>query len=112
VIEHLPRKPAIVLFKWSQKPDGTWPNSEEEPVYNWDVTWPDRAEVIRAHDLGDARNARLYRYYAKRPPDRAVYRYDRGNDPLEYLGSVRELAEKYGVLDAAPATQPAIIRPN
>lgn len=110
VIRDLPRKPAIVLFTWSQKPNGEWPNSEEEPVYNSDVTWPDRAEVIRAHDLGEARNIELYRYYAQRPPDRAVYRYDRGRDTIEYLGTVRELAAKYRALDTTPPEQPAIIR--
>ena len=104
VIAELPKKPAIVLFRWSASA-----NSEEEPVYNIDVTWPDRAEVIRAHDLGDARNIELYRYYAQRPPDRAVYRYDRGDDSVTYLGTARELAAKYSVLHVTPATQPAII---
>src|SRR4051794_14970479 len=56
-----------------------------------DVTYPDDAELIRAHDLGDARNVELFNYYAKRRPDLSVYRYDRGDDSIRYLGSIHEL---------------------
>src|SRR5690606_16995773 len=59
-IERLPHKPAVVLFRWSPRV-----NPHIEPVYNTDVAWPDEAEVIRAHDLGD-KNAELIAYYAER----------------------------------------------
>ena len=65
-----------------------------EPVYNIDVAWPDDARAVRAHDLGDALNAKLFLYYAAYQPDRAVYRYDRGDETLTHLGSVAELAAK------------------
>ena len=87
VLANLPEKPAIVMFKFSPQV-----SSEEEPVYNADVVYPDLAPVIRAHDLGDDRNVWLYRYYARREPDRAVYRYDRKTSTLEFLGHVRALA--------------------
>jgi hypothetical protein len=86
-LENLERKPAIVLFRFGDKV-----NSEVEPVYNTDVVWPDLAPIIRAHDLGDEKNAALFRHFAPRSPDRAVYRYDRADDTIRYLGTVRELA--------------------
>lgn len=87
-LAELEHKPAVVLFRF-----GGGANCEEEPVYNADVIYPDFAPVIRAHDLGPY-NVMLYRYYAKRGPDRAVYLYDRADDTIRYLGSVRELAAK------------------
>jgi hypothetical protein len=79
------RKPAIVLFKYD--PERV---VHEEPVYNIQTAWPDDATVIRANDLG-AENARLFEYYAKKSPGRAVYRFDEGEEKLEYLGTVSEL---------------------
>jgi hypothetical protein len=85
-------RPAIVLFRF----DPATSNTHVEPVYNSDVAWPDDARVIRAHDLGDAANARLLAYYAAREPGRRVYRYDRAKSaaasPLRYLGTAGELA--------------------
>ncbi|MBC8106794.1 MAG: glycosyltransferase family 39 protein [Anaerolineae bacterium] len=103
----LEHKPAVVLFRWSANAAGEFPNSEEEPVYNSDVVWPDQALVIRAHDLGEWRNGALYRYYAQRSPDRAIYLYDRGDDSIRYLGTARELA----VPHTTGATRPAIMLP-
>ncbi len=37
------QKPAIVLFRM-----GPHEEAWEEPVYNWDVLWPDEAPIIRA----------------------------------------------------------------
>jgi hypothetical protein len=81
------KAPAIVLFRF-----GGSANPEEEPVYNIDVVHPDQARIIRAHDLGPEKNLELYRYYASRSPDRSVYRYDRADDSLTFLGDVRDLA--------------------
>jgi hypothetical protein len=85
-------RPAIVLFRF----DPATSNTHVEPVYNTDMAWPDDARVIRAHDLGDAANARLFTYYAAREPGRRVYRYDRAKsaaaNPLRYLGTAGELA--------------------
>jgi hypothetical protein len=82
----LPDRPAIVLFRFH--PEN---NPSEEPVYNAETCWPDDARVIRAHDLGQ-RNRLLFMYYAQQPTDRSVYRYDRGDGSLKFLGTVRELA--------------------
>jgi hypothetical protein len=92
------RKPAIVLFKYD--PERLVP---VEPVYNTETAWPDDATVIRAHDLG-AENARLFAYYAKRSPDRAVYRFDEAEETLEYLGTVSELSKRGAT---RPASGPA-----
>lgn len=77
-LDKLPR--SIVLF----------PNEEQDyPVYNRSVAWPDEARVIRAFDL-PAENHTLFQYYAKRAPDRAVYRFHPASG-LQYLGTVGEL---------------------
>jgi hypothetical protein len=67
----------------------------QEPVYNWDVLTPDDAPIIRAHDLGETENVRLYQYYAKTQPDRFVYLFDHMNrsQPLKPLGVVKDLTE-------------------
>jgi len=64
--------PAVVLFRYH-------PGSptEEEPVYNTEVVWPDDGAIIRAHDLGP-RNIELYRYYAALRPQTVFYLLDRG----------------------------------
>jgi hypothetical protein len=83
----MPKEPAIVLFKF----DSSW-NVTFEPVYNWQVAWPDDARVVRAHDLGAQRDLELYQYYAQRQPARGVYRYDLKDRSLVFLGTARELA--------------------
>ncbi|HWE01584.1 MAG TPA: hypothetical protein VG326_04175 [Tepidisphaeraceae bacterium] len=84
------RRPAIVLFRYaSDEPD----NVLDEPVYNWDVCWPDDAPIIRAHDLGSARNRELFAYYARIQPGRTVYLYDRKRRTLLELGNVRRLLD-------------------
>jgi hypothetical protein len=87
------RPPAVVLFEF----DPVNNNPIIEPVYNVDTAWPDDAPVIRAHDLGEAQNRKLFAYYAKHNPNRAIYRYRRNQDvpngkPLTYLGTARDLA--------------------
>lgn len=79
------RSPAVVLFYFP--PDR---NPHVEPVYNLDVSWPDDAPIIRAHDLG-SRNSEIFDYYAKLQPDRAFYRYDRGTASLTFLGIAKDL---------------------
>jgi hypothetical protein len=70
-------------------------NYNEEPVYNIDVPWPDDAAVIRAHDLGPAKNQEIFDYYARTQPDRTFYQFDwtrflAGGDPLKRLGTARD----------------------
>jgi hypothetical protein len=85
-LAQLEKTPAVVLFHFP--PQGA---AHVEPVYNITTAWPDDAEVIRAHDLGD-RNVEIFRYYAQRQPERAFYRYDRGDGSLTFLGFARDLA--------------------
>jgi hypothetical protein len=82
----LAHRPAIVLFAYDGHRD-----VNEEPVYNPSVAWPDDADVIRAHDLGPARDAELFRYYAERQPGRYVYRYDEHAGRLTPLGTLTPL---------------------
>ena len=85
----LPPGPAVVLFTYSPTR-----SADEEPVYNPDVAWPDDAPVVRAHDLGPARDAELFRYYAARQPERMAYRYDEADDTITPLGRVDALARR------------------
>lgn len=85
------QQPAIILFRY--RPGD---NINEEPVYNVDAMTPDDAPIIRAHDLGPARNAALFDYYAKRQPQRTVYLFDRATRTLLILGNVAELARQRG----------------
>lgn len=87
---------AIVLFKF----DVGSGSAHLEPVYNISTAWPDDARVIRAHDLGE-HNMELYRYYARRDPDRVVYTYDRGGHVIQRLGTVRELVDAAGTRQTA-----------
>ncbi|MDB5319038.1 MAG: hypothetical protein JWN40_669, partial [Phycisphaerales bacterium] len=89
---------AIVLFKFDPER-----MVHEEPVFNTEAAWPDDARVIRAHDLGEE-NARLFAYYAKRSPERGVYRYDEKEETLTYLGTVAEMARTAAT---RPASGPA-----
>jgi hypothetical protein len=79
--------PAVVLFRYT-------PGDPiiEEPVYNSDVAWPDDAPIVRAHDLGDARNREIFAYYAKREPQRVFWLFDRRTGELKKLGPARALA--------------------
>jgi hypothetical protein len=88
-------RPAIVLFRYDTGKG--YRQYDQEPVYNWDAAWPDDAPIIRAHDLGDAENARLFSYYATSQPERRVYRFDRGTMSLNFLGRVTELAAAHPV---------------
>lgn len=78
--------PAIVLFRFEKGA-----NPDAEPVYNTDTLDPDKAWIIRAHDLGE-RNIELYRYYARQEPQRRIYRFNLREGSLEYLGTAAELA--------------------
>ncbi len=92
-LDHLP---AVILFRYdpSRRP-GAAPNPVEEPVYNTDVAWPDDAPVIRAHDLGDARDRQIIDYYAARQPDRFFYRYDIASGEVTEMGEAGALAARH-----------------
>lgn len=78
--------PAIVLFDVDGKlADGLM------PVYNESVVNPDDAPIIQANDLGK-RNIELFTYYAKRQPERSVFRYRMSDTAPVYLGKVADLA--------------------
>ncbi len=79
-------EPAVVLFTRSPRR-----SVHAEPVYNYQVSWPDHARVVRAHDLGD-RNDRIFLYYATRQPYRHFYRFDGVTAKLHYLGIATALA--------------------
>jgi hypothetical protein len=96
---------AVVLFRYAQGH-----STENEPVHNETVLWPDDARVIRAQDLGD-RDIELFRYYAKIQPDRVAYLYDRGPMKLTRLGTMAELAAAADATDKRSATQPATTGP-
>ena len=85
VYNELPRqvqRPALVLFTYKSGVD----TPHEEPVYNIDVVNIDDAPIIKAHDLGSARNTEIIRYYAERQPNRRVYLCDRATRTLTDLG--------------------------
>ena len=83
-------KPAVVLFKYAPGE-----NPIEEPVYNFDVAWPDDAPIIRAHDLGE-RNREIFEYYSRLQPERMFYRFDRRTKTLIPLGRAPALASPAG----------------
>ncbi|MGD0463361.1 MAG: glycosyltransferase family 39 protein [Tepidisphaeraceae bacterium] len=93
-LQNLPRRPSLVMFRFDPKIN----SYHAEPVYNTDVAWPDDALIVRARDLGENENIRLYRYYTQRHQDRDVYLYDRaarnGRNPLTPLGTTRELSHQ------------------
>jgi hypothetical protein len=103
VLPHEVRTPAIVLFHYE-----TGDSIHAEPVYNFDVVNPDDAPIIRAHDLGEQRNRELFDYYARRQPQRMVYRFDRGEQPLTELGTAAALARKFPLTSAPPRPPPEI----
>jgi hypothetical protein len=86
MVAGLPHKPAVVFVKYDPADRDSW---SQEPVYNTDVAWPDDAEVVRAHDLGE-RNGELIAYYAEQAPGRWVYRYDKSSGRLESLGPAKK----------------------
>jgi len=77
-------EPAVVFFRFQAGSD-----IQEEPVYNWDVAWPDDAPIIRAHDLGP-RDVELGQYYASRQPRRTFYLFNRADGSLKKLGTAEE----------------------
>jgi hypothetical protein len=85
-LPQLVRAPAVVLFQY--RPGD---NVIEEFVYNNRAAWPDDQPIVRAHDLGDARNVEIVRYFAERQPDRTFYRYVRATGELTPLGPARGL---------------------
>jgi hypothetical protein len=82
----LVQTPAVVLFRYRTGDEVT-----QEPVYNNAAAWPDDEPIIRAHDLGDARNVQIVRYYAEKQPERTFYRFDRASGQLTKLGDARSL---------------------
>jgi hypothetical protein len=92
VYNELPEKvqrPALVLFSYKSGVD----NVHEEPVYNIDVVNIDDAPIIKAHDLGPARNSEIIRYYAERQPNRRVYLCNRTTRTLTDLGPAGTLID-------------------
>ncbi len=90
---NLPRRPALVLFRFNPKFD----SYHADPVYNPGVAWPDDALIVRARDLGKNENVRLYRYYDRLGQNREVYLCDPGGPAvgrnlLTRLGTVDQLA--------------------
>lgn len=77
--------PALVLFEFHPAR-----HVREEPVYNFTTDHPDDARIIRAHDLGPARNQEIFRHYAARQPERIVYHF-RDDTGFERLGRVADL---------------------
>jgi hypothetical protein len=96
--------PAVVLFRFH--PGG---NVHEEPVYNSGVAWPDDAAVVRAHDLGPARNAELFAYYGAREPRRTFYLFDRFDGALVPLGPAQDAAARLAAYDAATGRPPPAV---
>jgi len=98
-------KPAVVLFRYHKGDDFF-----REPVYNWDVPWPDDAPVIRAHDLGAQRDREIVEYYARRQPDRTFYLFDaKAPDPERVmlpLGRADHLDQVMRALSAAENAPP------
>jgi hypothetical protein len=86
-ISSLPHTPAVVLFRFAESQ-----SLEEEAVYNVERARIDDHTVIRAHDLG-ARNVELFRYYGSGNQNRAIYRFDRAENRVEFLGFARDLAK-------------------
>jgi len=96
-LEGLPPGRALVMFQSDLPGSHTF---YVDPAYNESVVFPDEARIVRAHDLGESENRKLYQYYAQRQPDRVVYIYDRsawrrGANPLSPpQGTVAEMAGK------------------
>ena len=89
--------PAVLLFRYH-----TGGDFFQEPVYNTGVPWPDDAEVIRAHDLGPARDREIVRYYAGRQPVRWFYLVDlKSKDAIVPLGPTSNPAAILQKLDEA-----------
>jgi hypothetical protein len=86
-------EPAVVLFRFQIGSD-----IQEEPVYNWDVAWPDDAPIIRAHDLG-GRDVELLNYYQSRQPRRMFYLFNRADGSLTKLGNAEEAARVFASRD-------------
>ena len=96
-LDALSRQTALVMFRF----DAADPQAfYVEPVYNISTADPDDALIVRAHDLGEREDRKLYEYYAQRQPGRVVYIHDRGawrrgEEALSGpLGTVAEMAEK------------------
>jgi len=81
-------EPAVVLFRQSSQRIYFF----EEPVYNLDAAQIDANPIIRAHDLGAARDAELIAYYAGVQPRRNFYLFDRDSGSLTSLGTAEGLA--------------------
>lgn len=99
--------PGILLVRWG--PENA---PHAEVVYNVHNVWPDNAKLIRAHDLGEAANQKLFRYYAQRQPARKVYLFDRDARTFTELGFVSELPKTSATPgDSIRASGPATSRP-
>jgi hypothetical protein len=89
--------PAVVLFSYEPvgglRQSGTAASVHIEPVYNYDVPNPLDAPIVRAHDLGPARNREIFDYFARVRPQTMFYRMRRAQGfTLEKLGRADHLA--------------------
>ena len=80
------RPPSVVLFF---RPN----NFFEEPVYNVDVSWPDDALIVHAHDLGK-RDVEIVGYYAKIQPYREFYLANVQTGAVTPLGSAKFIQQR------------------
>ena len=73
-------EPSVVFFRFTAED----PEIEvhDEPVYNLDAADPDRARVIRVHNLGLVEDAKLIAYYGSSQPGRKMYIYLRNGRQL------------------------------
>jgi hypothetical protein len=96
--------PAVVIVRFRP-----YNNPHQEVVFNTDTAWPDDAAIIKAQDLGPARDAEIIRYYAHVQPGRRMYLLDRGLAELSpvYLGTAAELNARLPTLPAALGESPA-----
>ncbi|CAN5429974.1 hypothetical protein BH10PLA1_BH10PLA1_08650 [soil metagenome] len=86
------QKPAVVMFRFVRGQCDV----QQEPVFNSGVAWPDDADVVRLHDLGEEKNLRVLQYYGSRKPDRTFYLYDRATGALSREGLGSELLRLSG----------------
>jgi hypothetical protein len=76
-------------------------NAHTDPVFNVDSAWPDDAMIMRARDLGPARDRKLLEYYAQHQPDRRVVTLDM------MTGATTEWGPAVEALKRWPATEPS-----
>jgi 4-amino-4-deoxy-L-arabinose transferase-like glycosyltransferase len=76
-------------------------NAHTDPVFNITTAWPDDATIIRARDLGLARDRELLEYYAQHQPDRRIVTLDMRTGATTEWGPAIEALKRW------PATEPS-----